>query len=59
MSRVSHLYHLFNSETCGRVPETCGYCLEAFPVPSALCPSAGHQASNQIFSLSLSPPGLV
>ena len=43
----------------GRVPETCGYCLEASPVPSVLCPSAGRQASNQIFSLSLSPPCLV
>ena len=43
----------------GRVPETCGYCLEASPVPSALCPPASRQASNQIFSLSLSPPCLV
>ena len=43
----------------GRVPETCGYCLEASPVPSAWCPPASRQASNQIFSLSLSPPCLV
>jgi hypothetical protein len=38
----------------GRVPEICGYCLEASPVLSASCPSAGCQASHQICSLSLS-----
>ena len=61
---ISHgvwLYYRFplSYRDVGRVSETCGYCLEASPVPSALCPSAGHQASNQIFSLSLSPPCLV